>query len=88
MAPPTACSRVRLFLQVARPGGLGFRLGFEGGVAGADVVAVLVVGVLAERLTVLGCHLAALCRLLDRQADAPPGQVDVDDLDPQLLARA
>ena len=71
------------------PGRLGLGLGRElaGAVVGADVVALLVVGVLAEVLAVLGRHLAALGRLLDRQADAAALQVDVDDLDPQLLAR-
>ena len=29
---------------------------------------------------------AALGRLLDRQADPPTGEVEIDDLDPQLLA--
>ena len=37
-------------------------------------------------LAVLGRDLAALGRLLDRQRDAPPVEVDVDDLHPQLLA--
>ena len=67
------------------------RLGLGGelalGVVEADVVALLVVGVLAEGLAVLLGDLAALGRLLDRQADPAALQVDVDDLDPQLLAR-
>ena len=46
----------------------------------------LVVGVLAEGLLVLLGHDAALGGLLDRQADAPALEVDVDDLHPQLLA--
>ena len=37
-------------------------------------------------LAVLLGDLAALGGLLDRQADAAAGQVEVDDLDPQLLA--
>ena len=52
----------------------------------ADVVALGVVGVLAERLAVLLGDLAALGGLLDRQADPTALQVDVDDLHPQLLA--
>src|SRR5829696_6989852 len=51
-----------------------------------DVVALIVVGVLAEVLLVLGGHDAALGGLLDREADAATLQVEVDDLDPQLLA--
>jgi hypothetical protein len=47
---------------------------------------VLVVGVLAERLLVLLGHDTALGGLLDRQADAAALEVEVDDLDPQLLA--
>ena len=53
---------------------------------GADVVALLVVGVLAVELAVLGRDLAALGGLLDRQRDPPALEVDVDDLHPQLLA--
>ena len=49
---------------VLLPGGLTF----GGGVA-PDVVAVGVVGMLAERLLVLGGDLATLGGLLDRQAD-------------------
>ena len=66
---------------VLGPGLLGL-----GGVA-ADVVALVVVGVLAEVLLVLGGHDAALGGLLDRQADPAALEVEVDDLDPQLLAR-
>ena len=40
---------------------------------------------LAEGLTVLLGDLAALGRLLDRQADPTALQVDIDDLHPQLL---
>src|SRR5690606_4334195 len=69
---------------VLGPGLLGLRRVLDGG---ADVVALLVVGVLPEVLLVLGRHDAALGRLLDRQADATALQVEVDDLDPQLLAR-
>src|SRR5256714_6997033 len=53
----------------------------------ADVLALLVEGVLAEVLAVLGRDFATLCRLLDRQRDAPAVEIDVDDLHPQLLAR-
>src|SRR3989440_5989836 len=52
----------------------------------ADVLALFVEGVLAEVLAVLGRDFATLCRLLDRQRDAPPVEIDVDDLHPQLLA--
>ncbi len=66
------------------------RLGLGGelalGVVEADVVALFVVGVLAEGLAVLLGDLAALGRLLDRQGDTAALQVDVDDLDPELLA--
>ena len=41
----------------------------------------------AEVLLVLGGHHAALGGLLDRQADAPTLEIEIDDLDPQLLAR-
>ena len=58
-----------------------------GDVVGPDVVAVLVVGVLAVEILVLGRDRAALGGLLDRQRDAPALEVEVDDLDPQLLAR-
>src|SRR5439155_15554538 len=51
-----------------------------------DVVAGLVVGVVDEVLAVLLRDLAALGRLLDRQADATTLEVEVDYLDPQLLA--
>src|SRR5512132_235219 len=53
---------------------------------GTDVLALLVESVLTEVLAVLGRDLAALGRLLDRQRDAPPVEIDVDDLHPQLLA--
>src|SRR5437762_279165 len=76
-----ACSRrLRCSRGVALGGGrrlLGRR---------ADVLALLVEGVLAEMLAVLGRDFAALGRLLDRQRDAPPVEIDVDDLHPQLLA--
>ena len=52
----------------------------------ADVVAIGVVGVLAEMLLELGGHHAALSGLLDGQADATPVDVEIDDLHPQLLA--
>ena len=39
-----------------------------------------------EVLAVLLGQLATLGGLLDRQADPPAGEVEVDDLDPQLLA--
>jgi hypothetical protein len=52
----------------------------------ADVVALGVVGVLAEVLLVLGGHDATLGGLLDRQADAPAREIEIDDLDPQLFA--
>ena len=42
---------------------------------------------LAVELAVFGCDLAAFRRLLDRQGDAPPVEIDVDDLDPELFAR-
>ena len=70
--------------------GLGVVLGpglLGPGVVGSDVVALVVVGVLAEVLLVLGGDDAALGGLLDRQADAAALEVEVDDLDPQLLAR-
>ena len=65
LAAPPASSRPRcprLLSTPPRPARLG-------GVV-ADVVALVVVGVLAEVLAVLLGHLAALGRLLDRQADA------------------
>ena len=68
---------------VLGPGLVGLRRVLDGR---ADVVALVVVGVLAEVLLVLGGHDATLGRLLDRQADAAALQVEVDDLDPQLLA--
>ena len=40
----------------------------------------------SERLAVLLGDLAAFRGLLDRQRDAPPSGVELDDLDPQLLA--
>src|SRR5258705_315161 len=52
-----------------------------------DVLTLLVEVLLAEVLPVLGRDLAAFGRLLDRQGDATPVEIDVDDLDPQLLAR-
>ena len=74
--------------------GIGHRLGVRvGALLGlllerrADVVALLVVGVLAEVLLVLGGDLATLGGLLDRQRDAPAVEVDVDDLHPELFAR-
>ena len=67
---------------------LGSALGALLGVVGADVVALLVVGVLAELVLVLGGDDATLGGLLDRQRDAPAVEIDVDDLDPQLLTRA
>ena len=74
--------------HVVGPGRLGLGLGREvDGRVLADVVALGVVGVLAERLLVLGGDHATLGRLLDRQADAAALEVEVDDLDPQLLAR-
>jgi hypothetical protein len=39
-----------------------------------------------EVLAVLGGEFATLSGLLDRQADAAAGEVEIDDLDPQLLA--
>src|SRR5690349_21157142 len=70
-----ACSgRFRRSRRVALGGGCSL-LG-----RGTDVLALLVEGVLAEMLAVLGRDLAALGRLLDRQRDAPPVEVDVDDL--------
>ncbi|MEZ5204144.1 MAG: hypothetical protein R2701_07140 [Acidimicrobiales bacterium] len=65
---------------------LGPRLLGLGGLA-TDEVALVVVGVLAEVLLVLGRHRAALGRLLDRQADPATLEVEVDDLHPELLAR-
>ena len=53
------------------------------GVVRDGVVALLVD---AEVLAVLLGQLATLGGLLDRQADAAAGEVEVDDLDPQLLA--
>ena len=41
---------------------------------------------LTEGVLVLGRHGPALGGLLDRQRDAPTVEIDVDDLDPQLLA--
>ena len=64
-----------------------FAVGLLGDVVGADVVALLVVGVLAVELAVLGCDLATLGGLLDRQRDPPALEVDVDDLHPELFAR-
>src|SRR4029079_15945549 len=51
-----------------------------GVVRGADVVALLVVRVLAEVLAILLGDFAAFGRLLDRQADATALQVEIDDL--------
>ena len=53
---------------------------------GPDVVALGVVRVLAELVLVLGRDDTALGGLLDRQRDASPIEVDVDDLHPQLFA--
>src|SRR4029079_1175138 len=53
---------------------------------GADVIALLVVGVLAVELAILGGNLATLGGLLDRQRDPPAVEIDVDDLDPELLS--
>ena len=63
---------------------LAFRRGV-GVEAGTDVVALVVVGVLAEVLLVLGGHDATLGGLLDRQADSATVEVEVDDLDPELF---
>ena len=74
--------------HVVGPGGL--RLGFRGELRfskyGAYVVALVVVGVLTEGLAILLGHLATFGGLLDRQADATALEVDIDNLDPQLLA--
>ena len=80
-APPAHPAPSRAFGTLAA---FGLALG---DVVGADVVALLVVGVLAVELAVLGRDLAALGGLLDRQRDAPAVEVDVDDLHPELLAR-
>ena len=37
-------------------------------------------------LAVLGGEFTTLCSLLDREADPTTGEVEVDDLDPQLLS--
>src|SRR5829696_1207990 len=63
---------------VLRPGGLALGVGVAGG-----PVAVLVD---LEVLAVLLGQLATLGGLLDRQADPAAGEVEIDDLDPQLLA--
>ena len=63
---------------VLGPGGLALGVGVAGG-----PVAVLVD---LEVLAVLLGQLATLGGLLDRQADAATGEVEIDDLDPQLLA--
>src|SRR5262249_29775683 len=63
------------------------RAGVAGVRTGTDVLTMLVEVLLAEVLAVLGRDLTALGGLLDRQRDAPPVEVDVDDLHPQLLAR-
>ena len=87
--PASGTAGIPAALEVLSPRRLGFGLRLEASETGSpDVVALLVVGVLSEGLAVLGRHLATLGRLLDRQADAPALQVDLDDLDPQLLARA
>ncbi len=70
-------------LVVLGPGLVGLGRVLDGG---ADVVALIVVGVLAEVLLVLGGHHATLGGLLDRQADPAALEIEVDDLDPQLLA--
>ena len=74
--------RPRALLVVLGPGLVGLGRVLD---RGADVVALIVVGVLAEVLLVLGGHHATLGGLLDRQADAAPLEIEVDDLDPQLL---
>jgi hypothetical protein len=73
---------------VVGPGGLGLGLGSElglGVVVVADVVALGVVRVGPEGLAILLGDLAALGRLLDREADPASLEVDLDDLDPKLL---
>ena len=52
-----------------------------------DVVALVVVGMIAEVLLVLGSHDATLGRLLDGQAYPATLEIEIDDLDPQLFAR-
>src|SRR5690606_35440037 len=69
-------------LEVPGPRGLGGLVVLD---RRADVVALFVVGVLAEVLLVLGGHHAALRGLLDRQADPAALEAEVDDLDPELL---
>ena len=76
--------------HVVHPGCLGLGLGRElglGELEGAHIVALGVIGVLTERFAVLLGDLAALGRLLDREADPTPLEIDVDDLHPQLFAR-
>ena len=58
-----------------------------GGDLATHVVALLVEGLVAEVTAPLLGHDAALGGLLDREADASALQVEVDDLDPELLAR-
>ena len=58
-----------------------------GALIATDVVALFVVGVVAEVLLILGGDLATFSGLLDREADAPALQVEIDDLHPQFLAR-
>ena len=57
------------------------------GVVRADVVAFLVVVLRSEVLLVFGGDHSTLGSLLDREADSSALEVQVDDLDPQLLAR-
>ena len=57
------------------------------GALAADVVTLIVIGVLAKVLLVLSGHHTTLGRLLDRQADPATLEVQVDDLHPELLAR-
>ena len=73
-----ATRRVGVVLVVLGPCGLAL-----GVVAAGGPVAVLVD---LEVLAVLLGQLATLGGLLDRQADAAAGEVEIDDLDPQLLA--
>src|SRR5688572_11630376 len=54
----------------------------------ADVVALGVEGMFTEVFPILGRDLATFGRLLDRQADAPPRQIEIDDLDPELFTRS
>ena len=58
-----------------------------GEVKATDVVALCVVRVLAECLSVLLGNLATLCGLLDGEADSTTFKINIDDLDPQLFTR-